>query len=782
MARAGGQDPWATQTRFNGEINLPHMARAGDALLEAADGARDVKDLATRADAISEPAGAVNGAPLAVSSERFDETRVNIRDERLDQAVEYNFRAMRRASDTLNQVNAAITPNGLDARIGNYQAEALQDWNYWETTRQGIQQQYQNNPTATLPTIVYKQNSVTFGRLPDGTVTLPPELPTNIRDTYLQGAGDDARGTGGSIDAQIAMYRHALTEMAADLGEWGYNVASGPVDIFATPEMARFTAERINAEMAKDNPDELYLELYTENLQSITGGVFGDPLAPGQVAQRGLTPQESTYLQAFYNTLSPEALAKLGSMEDLSGFAKTNVANGIDMLMNPDIGGIDVSGTGGAQQVPDSIAEYLYGYDQRITEPGGVEAFNGFGRLMESSALTPGDDFARTTGIASLGVQEAIDRRNFVPSEPLTGSSDLLSHASRNADASLDLLSQQSTRERFLAVDWQDSQGIADVIRSATYPGAEGLTVEQKSVADGVLTFYTDNPEELVPDWSTDGPPPDFPPDVVPLQGAVADTALRRMDDIAGYGANPYAERDRYGTFSLMAAADPTVNEYFKTGVNAVQYGLAYERYADGGADAFTTMNRIGTLNQLVSWGEQDVINHYQGREDKENELRRDLATASAGAILGVAGMAPGPLGVGMSLTEQGWSVAESAFPEFEPQAPRALGDYQLEGAFLNDERMRYTVLSALAAAHNEGAPLDRIDMPPASTVTERFDIAGSVANPALDDVEERLGGDVSRDIAAAMGSRHVPEFNPDDRATAERRLDPSEQAEEQPR
>ncbi|MDT0341287.1 hypothetical protein [Streptomyces litchfieldiae] len=794
VAKAGGADPWATQTKFSNEIDIPAMLRAGLALREAAEGAREVKDLAASADAISESSASQNGAPLAASADRSNETGRNVQEERINQAVDYNFRAMGTASTTKASVEEEVTgPNGLDTRVQNYGREAQADWDYWETLRQELDGQFRNAPpTAVLPTVVHKGRQVKFGRLADDTVTLPPELPAQIREDYLTIAGNDARDTDGRINESITTYRRALMEMAATLSESGYDVASGPVDLFTSPEMAQWAAEGLNQEMQRPGgPDEQNLEMYTQGLEAITGGVFGDPHVPGKDAQRDLTPQESTYLQRFFNTATADSLAKLGLSEDLGGFAKQNVANGIDMLMNPDIGGINTSGTGGTQQVPDSIREYLYGYGQRVTDQASVDRFNGFGKLMDSSALTPGGDFARALGTAALDVQQAVDRVNAVspdvaenaaggdtealsaPDEPLrlTGSSDLLSHTALNQEASIDLLgTSQATREGLLTAEWQDGQGIADVIHSAIQPGENGtLTAEQKAAADGVLNFYTDNPDELIADWTEDQFAPRIPLDAVPIQGAVAETALRRMDDIVGLRQpHPqYSEEDMYGVFSLMAASDPTVNEYFKTGVNATQYDLAYDLYSGATTDKTNVLQNIGDLNQLVSWGEQDVKQHYQDREDKEAKLQRDLTIASAGAALSLGGLAGGPVAVGASLSGAGLGVAIPGFGEFEAQAPKVLAEYQLVQGPTNTELMQHALVAGAAAARGEN-----ITVPDADTLLRSYEGAtGSrVLNFHVNQAQDALGLADDVDLATT-GSGFVPPFSEHDGRVAAERL-----------
>ncbi len=585
VVAAAGVDPWARQENFQNELNPEDIAATRDTYLRAAEQATSVQDIATQASQISQTAGGNDGAPLVDGADRDQQTADGMQQGGADIAAVGDTlnRAMNRAIAAHDEVLALIPP--LNVTLATNVQAAVDEYNAWVASVQGVP-------------------------LEPGTAEAMAE---GIRQKWIEQTAQAASTADGEITAAVEAYRMDMMTQANELQYLGYVPSEGPFQLFTTPEMGEWAAAGLNNALQQENPNQQDIDRYIDGLQAINSGIYGNPAAGTtgpQEAQRNMTPEERAYLDAFYGTASADTLAALGSNESLSG-AATTVANGIDTLMNPEIGGIDSAGN--AEGVPASIAEYLYGYDQQITDQASVDQFNGFGALMESATVAPSDTFAYDAGMAALGVQQAVDQRNLSAAEnaqwnpelasegeplQLTGSSDLLSHAALSATASQGLLSDPGVRNQALGADWQDSQGIADVIGSATRPDENGvMTAEQEGIADGVLTYYADNPAELIHDW--DDPTPLLAYDNVPLQGAVAEAALLRMDDIVGFGqsAPTYTEGDTYGVFSLMAATDPTVNEYFKTGINAAEYELAPACTPAAIADRANAATDINDLN-----------------------------------------------------------------------------------------------------------------------------------------------------------------------------------------
>jgi hypothetical protein len=678
VAKAGGQDPWATQEQFNGEVNIEDMARAGEALNEAAESARDVKELAASADEISETSGAQNEAPLVLSRDRFNETNVQIKDPQLDRAVEYNFRAMGQAYDTLLLVNAAVKHDGLEPRIDGYKGEALGDWNWWETLRQNLDQQYRDNPTATMPTIGYKERQVTFGRLPDGTVTLPSDLPAQIRETYLTKAGDDARQTGEHIDGLITRYRRELTGMADELRESGYDLTTGPVDIFTSPQMAEFTAEEINQMLTGDQfLDEQRLEKLTRTLEEITGGVYGDPHAPDGNPKRDLTAEEQNYLESFYNKLTSDSLARLGDVgEDFSGFSTSNIANGINMLMNESIYPPGEK----PPPPPASISEFIYDYQNGdISRPQNQEQFanalrrfNDFGDVMSSATVGSGNEFSKDLAHAAIDIEEYSAQQpaynQWAPDGSLvenTASSDMLQTASLNTLASAQLLNDDGFRNDLLSQGWDDSTGAGALIESGTTipqdignphddvayynePGARIYT----EAASKVLTDAPSKEAHILGMGSTgrEGP---AGVDNAALQRAIGKTALQNMEFIgtpstpgdksgmtdveyvAGREHNFILNRDtRQGLFELMHGTQEDVRTEFFEGVGAWQYQETAES-ASGGKFNTEAISRVGTI--------QGTIEEVDTRLAMEPWEQRSMAATVANGV-GTAAAAAFPV------------------------------------------------------------------------------------------------------------------------------------------
>lgn len=770
-----GKRPWTRQLEFSRELDTAEMNDQAAAYARAASEARDTSDLAKEATKVSQDAGGLNGDPL-VRNGRFVETHRALQrgGSDMDVVVRHIIRSMNHAINAEKEVHQQIYRLN-----GKYQAHVQGAINAW---------------------------------LALGPAERTQARADEIRNRYLGYAVDDASYAYGEIEGEINQYRRRLAGEAAELRRLGYDLGAGPFDLFTTEGMAKFAAEGLAKELGKSKPDPDKLEFYTQGLAAIASGVYGNPFSPGK-PDRDLTPEEVAYLRAFYHNFDAGALAALGALKPgmegvpdvgpaaiqaaqrYGGIASAQIAaaNGINMLLNPDINGIDPESRFGSQDIPAPVAEFVYGYDERISDQASLDRFNGFGGLMSKATIAPGDAFAYDMGIAALEVQEAVERQNNINRgmewdddsstppdgfEPLrnTGSSGLLSGVSLNQDASLELLEGKGVRERMLRADWQDSEGIADMVRGAINPGEDGkLTADQERVADSVITFYTDNPEQLIEDWNPSRIPPATDPDLVPLQGAVADAVLLRMDDIIYKEkgreglAGAYNQEDRYGAFSLMAATDPRVNEHFKTGITTMQYNLAYEYFSDGGDKKHAAnLGRIADLNAYVQWGEQDVLNHYEGREDRQNKLRRDLGTATVGAVLGAAGLATGPVGISASLAGGAFAVATPAFPEAQSQAARALGDYQLEAGFINNEMVRYTVVAAAVDANNaDPSEEKRYTRPNIDEIPRRY----RAVKDDRDDNLAQLAADLDVNLGDVTSTEYVAGFNPDDERAAKRRL-----------
>ncbi|MEO3755866.1 hypothetical protein [Streptomyces sp. B6B3] len=769
VVAAAGVDPWTRQAQFQQEINPNDIAATRDTYLRAAEQATSVQDIATQATQISQGAGGNDGAPLVDGADRDQQTADGMQQGGADIAAvgETLNRAMNRAIGAHDQVLALIPP--LDTtHTTNIQA-AVDEYNAWVTSVQGVP-------------------------LEPGTAEAMAE---GIRQRWIEQTATAARTADADITAAVEAYRMDMMAQANELQYLGYEPSEGPFQLFTTPEMGQWAAAGLNAEAQKENPDQGKIDRYLDGLQSVNSGVYG-PTGPGTTgpneADRAMTPEERAYLDSFYGTVSADTLAALGNNDSLGG-AATTVANGIDTLMNPELGGIDTAVS--PEQVPASIGEYLNGYGDQIAGQASVDRFNGFGSLMESATVAPGDDFAANLATAGLEVQEAVDAANIasagsewnpestsmMPPLALTGSGDLLSHVSTNAAASTDILMGSDARNRMLAADWQDSQGIADLINSSTRPAEDGsMTPDQEYVADEVLGFYADNPDELIHDWETDDAAlPEY--DNVPLQGAVAEAALNRMDALVGYGdARP--SDDVYGVFGLMGATDPTVNEYFKTGIGAEQHDLAYDVYA-GNVDAAArqgVLEDIGDLTQYVNWGEADALQHYAGDEDKQDKLSQDQAIASVGAAAAIGGLMGGPAGAAAgAVAGAGWSMATPAFSEYEAQAPKDLADYQAGEVPLNNQLMEYALLSGAADAYNANGVADITlpDVAPDPTVSESL----AAAHGLNDDANSLLGQlsaqdeSIRADVGAVQaGSRNIAPFTEHHPFAAERRAEAAEE------
>ncbi|MGP4113359.1 hypothetical protein ACTWP5_20900 [Streptomyces sp. 4N509B] len=672
VAARAGKDPWAIRTRFTSEVDVGAMGRAGDALLEAAREARGVKDLAVRADEIAQGAGAHNGTPMADAADRFDLTNVQLRDPQLDRAVESNFRAMQIADRTVTLVDAKVGgPAGLESRITGYEGEAQAEWSYWTSLRDSLNAQYGNSAMSPPPTVQYNGRSVTFGRLPSGELTLPTELPAMIRETYLSQAGDDARLTGDDMDNLIARYRRDLMDLATGLNNMGFDVSEGPLKNFVNPQMADFAAEQINAALRDGNATPADLDMYTGYLESIRREIHSEPTDRFGNPRGQLDPRDNAFLWNFYDRLTPESLGKLGQLDDTHDLAKTNVANGIQMLMNPEIGGMNPNGSA----VPESIRHFVQDYRSsdlvQVGTPGlrdEVERFTGFGNVMSHATVASSDDFSKSLAYAATGLQQS-NLAHYPGLSLNDAGSGMLQAAALNSGASAELLNEEAFRGDLLITG---GRGAAALIESgAVIPdGMDPASPEAKPYVDAgfhVLTDAARYGDEAIAHAELAGV------DGSHLRQAIGNTAIAHMDLIAMGGGgesklwDPHVpvptggpqwgftigDEDRQKLFEMMHNDEATRSQFFGD-VAEWQRETTLETFQNnpfgqGGGD-YANMNAIRGAGEI-----QGVVAAVQGRDElalsqgiTDTATYANYAATAAGAAFPVVGAATG--------TVSGWA------------------------------------------------------------------------------------------------------------------------------
>jgi hypothetical protein len=773
-----GKKPWTRNREFGEEIDVDDMANTANAYSRAFGEGTTAGNLAQRATAESQEAGTQGGGTIVDGEDRTEQTFQELQrnGEDMGEVTDYLVRAMRRATQARDDVEAVIigegtSGEGLQSKYDDHVQAAVTEWNAWQSALSSAFRAGNagNGRSAGDLTVSHNGESITIAPGANSMYALPESLATEIREKHLGRAADDATTAYGDIVDEIEKYRMDLAGYGVELGELGYDLSDGPLGLWTTEEMADWAADGLSEELGKDRPDTEKMLRYTEALDAIVAGIYEDPNNPGDPT-RQMTEDELAYLQKFYGQLDADDLSALGQLKDdnaglepgqagwqLSSIER--VANGLNMLMNPNAGGLDPSTEEGREGIPAGIRPFVYDYEDgdifsQTTESDafadGVKDFNGFGDLMSTATLATGDQFSKDLATAAVDVQQRTSLQytglaNEDDWTENTGSNGMLQAAALNDIASAELLSDDTFREDFLSQQWEDSSGAADLIRSGTTV-PEGIDRDSEA---GML--YRDAAHDLLASAGGDyqdmilGKDSMLPADHTALQGALADTTLMHMDDVANYGDNSgihYSREERQGIFNLMAETEQDVNEGFKAGVNQIQYAMAHDYYTgavpEGNRES--TFNNVGYLTALVNEGETSAI-------DESNDgkaLSNSLAKSTIGGGLWAASLAPGPQQIPVSLAGAGYFAVAPLLPTYDPQAP--LDDFEHKEGALNRETMDRAVAQAAIDAYGSDQELPELN-------TDYIDRVGAGPNEPLDNLIGGLGHGVTGDVDNARQS-----------------------------
>ncbi|GAB2910604.1 hypothetical protein [Streptomyces mayteni] len=771
------------------EIDPDDMAETAAVYARAAGEASHAGELAEAAGRAAEESGGLDGASLVDGEGRIRETAAGLQGngEDIDGVVRTLVRAMNQAIDTANEVGDAIHAEGrLDDALDRHNRASVDEWNGWARALGSAVAGLRDAPSS-LP-VAHGGESRTARPAADGRYALPAELAGEIREKHLRRAADDATTAYDDIEDAIRAYRGRLTEFGVELQSLGYDLA-GPLGIWTTDGMAEYAAGRLAEELAEEDPDERLLAVYTSGVDGIAGALFGDGNNPTDAPSRRLTEAERAYLSAFYDTLGTDALLRLGALDGWNQ-SKVDLANGLTMLTDPALGGLDPDDD--RDRLPDAVVSFVHDYrDGDLYADRGLGTdlfrdelarFNAFGGLLSHATVAPGDAFGEDLARAAVDVQRRASLQYGMATDDFvaaTGSGGLLQAAALNSGVAAELLADADFREALLLQQWEDSTGAADLVRAGTTvpPGVDRDSAAAEpylTAGREVLRFAGAHQDEVLGEGPSRMSALGLS-DHTMLQGALADAALMSMGDVAGFGRNPadyLAEEDRYRVFALMARTDESVNEAFKAGVNSLQYQMAHDYYAgaEGSLGRTNTFENIGRLTQLVNWGEHDAIEQASG--DQRQNLITTLTNTSIGGVLWAVSVPHGPQQLPLGLIAAGYSAAVPLMPTYSAQAPALHGDYDLDEGFLNQQATARMIAAAAVDAANQG-PLPQgygAGAEPGTTYRlpdfdeAVYERAGAVTDQGLNDLGDRL--DIVEDWRSASvdPGRYVPPYNPDDR------------------
>ncbi|WP_165956193.1 hypothetical protein, partial [Streptomyces hainanensis] len=588
--------PWTRQRDFSSEIAPDDMADTAAVYAQAAGEASGAGELAERATEVGSDAGGLDGESLVDGDGRIDATarglQGNGRD--MDGVVDYLVRSMNRAIEADEEVfDLVLGDGGLEEARTRHVTAAVNEWNGWQSALEAAVPTNPFGDSFLLRPIVpldvsYGGRTLSIAPEQDwsrAVYSLPASLATEIREKHLGNAAEDAVTADGEITDAIEAYRTQLAEFGAELQGLGYDL-SGPLGLWTTEEMAEYSAGKFLEELRKDDPDQQLLAMYSQGLEGIADAVYGDSLNPGEPSRR-LTAAELAYLEAFIGRIDdPEVLASLATKIEGWDESKVNLANGIAMLADPELGGHDPSTEAGRQALPEFVRRFVYDDKQGglypIYEYGPTEGqdfirelalFNQFGDLMSHTVVPPGDQFAKDMARTAVDIQGLAQLQpgwniHFTDYVTDTGSSDLLTAVSRNSEASAALLTDDDFRSDFLNTVWHESDGAADLIRSgALLPAGvdhnDPAAAQYTEAAYRLLSEAGDHRQAINADTGVDEA---LWPQQGSLERAIGDVTLKWMDHVSagsqegGYhassdpdGDNPWTARNRNGRDHLYS-------------------------------------------------------------------------------------------------------------------------------------------------------------------------------------------------------------------------------------
>ncbi|NJQ06310.1 hypothetical protein [Streptomyces lonarensis] len=652
---AAAEDPWAKRDDFVDEVDVEDISEAALSYALAAEEAGSAEELAELATAEHQGAGEFNQEDLADAEGRLSDTRGNLATPELETTVDILGKTVTLAEDTVQEVDDEIYAHGnLNTKVADHRQAAVDELNHWfSALRSGVDEY--NAMAVPEPVVVARPAGSSAANLPlrqladegpEGVFKLPDHIIETIRQHHLEAAVEDAEAAAESIDGHIEDYRSKLTTYGAELTESGYNMGDSPLGIWHTPEMAEHHANSLAeaVEVLEESPgdeDALErLESVSTYLDAISADLFDENANPvGEMSS-----EESAYLREFYSGLSAEDLARLGnlevveSLEERFGAVTVRFSNGVNVMANPAVGGIDPGGAG----LPESIATFIFGYEGELNEIEDLERFNGFGALMGNATVAPHSDFAELQADAALSVQRRVEELNndrvFLhkdghftgPAWVNTGSSGLLDSVSLNPEVSLALMRNSDDKETLLSGPWGDSTGAGAVMLAAGQ--------QDSDIAREVIDYYAGDLSRLDGDWGSSllgesvADSLRHPTDLRGFQEAFSELALQELDSMYALGGGtPWGNRDEI--FTGVALLDSDLNLAFKEGVNEKQREIAADFFGGEPKGRVTnTFESIHNLSQALSEGERATITHFEDHKKKQEELVHKFFTTALGA------------------------------------------------------------------------------------------------------------------------------------------------------
>lgn len=566
---------------------------------------------------------------------------------------------------------------------------------------------------------------------------LPEEDRQILRDGALADAVEEVRTRGGTVRGWHEAYDEGLARHLRTLADLGYvppddaDLGSDVGDV--SPEQAQRDGAAVRAAV-EGAPGAAGLETVGDASRTVT--LLNAKAAAGVP----LSAEETAYLEAYYDAIGADTLADLPAWaragadpsrgpdgsptrtaDEAVRAVVTPIADGIMTLSDQPVSQPGHLGQPirdrGLDDMPRAVqdlarqqvgwrdphtgilwpAEHVDGYPS-LTTVDGLARYQGFGDLLAASTVDGGDRFTTEVGQEALRVKQDLNAISGIGSNALrfgmgtpaeydalraatsdAAVSDVLGVVGRNEDASAALLTDETSREAVLGLNWTDESGAAAVVRGGTDrdPTGGGGTRAQADAALAVIRevggdrdAYLGRMGEGVEDAVTDvgisyvdmlGRPPG--------DGGSWQDGEDTLGRPTGPGFDLTAdERDRYLQFVAgTAEGEWTEDDTPRAGNDAVRFQAAAAAYSTAlltqafqsgdPAGVNATLDHVGRLDGAITQGTFDYSMSGTAQEDDQKaathraDSTRNLAWRS-GVGIGVA-----VVGTGVSVMSGGTAV-----------------------------------------------------------------------------------------------------------------------------
>ncbi|MFE7136681.1 hypothetical protein ACFVAG_02915 [Streptomyces sp. NPDC057644] len=604
------------------------------------------------------------------------------------------------------------------------------------------------------------------------------DFPTAVVDgviekAYTKKAGDYAADLYDSMTERLDDYYGFLDNRQNRLVEDGYDAGATPLDLWYSGGRAEYEGEQLALELEKENPDPAAVARYTRGLEGAIDGVLDEN---GQIAEgaKHLTDDQLNFLRQFYRSIGSEGLANLGELGSDSAMAsqaiqatQRAVANGINVLTNPEVGGLDIHQPSHFDRLPDSIASLIRDphqvVEKRLNEQ--IEHYNlfdGFGDLMGHATASSGTGFSTKLAYAALWAETGLDGLHGQAGAgniELSGASSALRSVALNDVAAAALITDDYFRERMLAASWEQPDAAGDLIRAATLSpeGAEPRDA-QKQAALKLLTHFSLNGSDALSSLTDrDGEPRGAGASAI--QAAVKDVSLGYLDHLTENSVEGYSyfnagesreirltSVDRFELFKYLGQSESSVLNDWQTGLQTYYTTRAAEAFAPGveAAHREGILGDIGAVDGAVHGAYNQILTDAKSDPEKRDAEVKRQQIAVATAITGVgAAVASGGVATSFGIASAAAGTA-GALTESSSEAASFARDLHYNAADKDPLPLRRTVAEAALNAGYGSAAENLKSFEPHQTVvdldnnrlTSMSDVSKEDLGDALDRVE----------------------------------------------